>query len=166
MRPRRPKIDTPYGPLDFVLLAFGIVAGVLLIVATAVYWPGLPDEIPTHFNFAGEADARGPKWTLLLLPALGVFMTATMAVLSRLPHIYNYPWKITEKNAPAQYICARRLILALGAEIPWLLLYILWGGVRAARGEAASLGPVVPVIWLVVIAASVVIYFVNAAKAR
>lgn len=166
MTSKQPKISIPFEPLDLVVLAPGAVAAVLLLVATATYWPELPGRVPTHFNFAGEADGWGPKGIVLLLPGLGLLLFGIMAWLSRYPHIYNYPWKISAENAPAQYRCARRLILALGSEIAWLMLWIEWGTIRVARGAASGLGAAFLFIWLAVMIASIAAYFVNAARSR
>lgn len=166
MASRQPKLKAPFAAFDLALLVLGGVGAALSIIVPLVYWGGLPEKIPTHFNIAGEPDGWGSKRTLLLLPALGVLMYALLAFMSRFPHVYNYLWKITEENAATQYRCARRLILALGAEVAWLFLYIMWGTIRVATGEAADLGVVFLVVTLAVMLGTFVIYFVNAARAR
>lgn len=162
----RPIIRLPLAPLDLALLVLGGVAVILFIVVTAAYWSRLPEKIPTHFNFAGEPDAWGSKATLLLLPGVGTALYIGMAVLSRFPHVYNYLWRITEENAARQYLYARRLVLALGAEIGWLFLYITWQTVRTAQGHASGLGPFFLIAIVAGIFATVIVYFVNAARAR
>jgi uncharacterized membrane protein len=60
--------------------SYWIVAATLLagaVAATAWLYPGLPDRIPTHWNFKGEVDGYGGKWTLFLLPV----MTAPLLAL-------------------------------------------------------------------------------------
>ena len=36
----------------------------------AVLWRQLPDAVPMHWNVRGQIDRWGPKWTLLMLPAI------------------------------------------------------------------------------------------------
>jgi len=50
-------------PLLFIFLPFIYLASV---------YPGLPAEIPIHFNWRGEADGWGPKYILWFLPTIGI----------------------------------------------------------------------------------------------
>ncbi|MDR0898369.1 MAG: DUF1648 domain-containing protein [Oscillospiraceae bacterium] len=40
------------------------------LVIAAIVYPTLPDTIPIHFNFSGEADGFGGRWNIFLLPML------------------------------------------------------------------------------------------------
>lgn len=42
----------------------------LSLAATGVALSLLPDTIPVHYNFAGEADRMGSKWEFLLFPVI------------------------------------------------------------------------------------------------
>lgn len=50
-----------------VLLA-GMILGPLL------FWGRIPDQIPGHYNGAGEVDRWGDKWELLILPVFCVLL--------------------------------------------------------------------------------------------
>jgi uncharacterized membrane protein len=79
----------------------------LPFIASAYLWNDLPQEVPTHFNFKGEADAWGPKWiNALLIPAIGVL---TYFGLIFLPLI-DPKKRIESTQKP---IAAIRIILAL-----------------------------------------------------
>ena len=45
------------------ILAPVIYAGVLLLIA--LRWRYLPEQIPTHYDFAGNVNGWGSRWTLL-----------------------------------------------------------------------------------------------------
>ena len=51
---------------------FAILAGMFL--GLFVFWGRIPDQIPGHYNGAGEIDRWGSKFELLILPVVGVFM--------------------------------------------------------------------------------------------
>lgn len=52
---------TPYQKV-LNLLSFLLFLGLFLY--PVLIWSKIPDEIPTHYNFAGEADAFGSKSSL------------------------------------------------------------------------------------------------------
>lgn len=56
---------------DRVLLSLSLLALAGTAVFLAIYWRHIPEEIPTHFNAAGQIDGRGPKSSILLLPIVG-----------------------------------------------------------------------------------------------
>jgi len=60
-----------------LVIQFGIL--VASIVVSAYYNQKLPDIVPTHWNFQGQADQHGSKWQMLLL---GPGMVATMILLT------------------------------------------------------------------------------------
>jgi len=49
--------------LVFILLPFAYLASV---------YGGLPEQIPIHFDWRGEADGWGPKYILWFLPTIGI----------------------------------------------------------------------------------------------
>ncbi len=61
--------------LALLLLSF---AGVLLA------YPGLPSEIPTHWDMSGNINDYSPKWAILLLAALPVAIYLMMVFLPRI----------------------------------------------------------------------------------
>lgn len=162
----RPRVDLDRTGFETALEALGLVGLVVLLAVTAASWPDLPARIPTHFGAGGEPDGWGSRWTVLLMPAIGLVMYAGLAVLSRYPHIYNYPVRITPANAESQYRLARGLLLWMRVEMGWLFAGLQWGTVRVALGRAEGLGTWVAVFWLVVILGTVGVYVVRSLRAR
>jgi hypothetical protein len=58
------------------------------------------------------------------------------------------------------------MILALCAEIIWIELYITWGTIRVAMGQATGLGQLFVVIMLAATFATVGIFFCLARRYR
>ena len=103
---------------------------------------------------------------LLLLVGVTFVLYVGLSILSRFPHIYNYPFAITEKNCQRQYLLARQMITTLKAELVCVFVFITWQTVSVARGRAADLtGWFIPV-FLVVVFGAIIVYFVKAYRER
>jgi uncharacterized membrane protein len=61
------------------IAAWGLVLISAIASALALAW--LPDRIPTHWNFQGEVDGHGPKWTVLLFPATMIFLVGLFSAM-------------------------------------------------------------------------------------
>lgn len=162
----RPLLRIPYSPMERnleIASAAGLAFGLLTIVQS---WSSIPDSIPTHFGFSGRPDAWGAKRMLLLFPIVSVVLYAGLTAISRYPHLYNYPWPITEQNAQRQYQLARSLLCGLKVEMIWLFTFLEWKTVQVALGKAEGLGAVLLWVWLVVIFGTIGIYVREAYRAR
>jgi uncharacterized membrane protein len=137
----RPRLQLPWTATDRLLAALASLGALLLLGGVPFLWSRLPDRVPTHFGFTGQPDAWGDKGVLLLLPFLGLMLYATLMALTRIPHFYNYPVRITPENAEAQYRLARRLLLALNVVVLWLFLAIFAGAALVALGKQSALFP-------------------------
>lgn len=129
-------------------------------------WPSLPERVPTHFNAAGEPDAWGSPITLVVLLGVSVGLWLGLTILQRFPHLYNFPWPITESNAAEQYRLMRSLLIWLKAELTWLFAYLTWGAVQTARGEVDGLNPLFLPIVIGGIIGTVILFLTRAARAR
>lgn len=73
--------------LYLVLLALCLVN----FAAHLCFYPSLPEIVPTHWGFDGQADGWGPKYTILLLCALPLGILLLMAVIPKIdPRSDNY----------------------------------------------------------------------------
>ncbi|WP_107924069.1 DUF1648 domain-containing protein [Lysinibacillus parviboronicapiens] len=83
------------------------VASILYIV---IMWGQIPDEIPAHFNGAGEVNRWGSKIELLILPFMGIFLWVLMGLLEKAPHMHNYPARLNDSNVEAFYLNSRKIL--------------------------------------------------------
>lgn len=123
------------------LLELGAAAALLaqfLIVLAA--WPEIPDQVPRHFDAAGQADDWGSKATLLLLPAVNFVVFVMMTVISRFPHISSMPVEVTPLNARRVYRLVRFQTIWLKAVVALVLTYMSWRTIEQARGGVQGLG--------------------------
>jgi uncharacterized membrane protein len=137
-----------------------------MLYVTIKSWPLLPETIPHHFGVSGKPDAWSGKWILWLLPGISLVLYVGLTILGRYPHVYNYLWPITEKNAAAQYHLARTMIVALKAEIILLFAYLQQQTIQVALGKAGGLGVAFLPIFLILIFGTIGFYFVKAYQAR
>lgn len=64
------KLTMPQKVIELACLA--ILAG--MILGPLLFWSQIPDQIPGHYNSAGEIDRWTGKWELLLLPVFGLLL--------------------------------------------------------------------------------------------
>src|SRR5579883_1223453 len=103
MKRNRPVFHVPRTPLENVLEVLAVCCLIGLLVVAIWGWLILPAIVPTHFNISGQPDAYGSKNGLLILPIIFLLAYGLLTFVERFPHTYNYPFAITEENAPRQY---------------------------------------------------------------
>ena len=151
---KRPKIKIGITLFDLIIEIAGLVALLTLWIVLMVNYSGLPDAIPLHFNGAGQVDHFGGKNSIFILPVIATVLFAGMTILSRFPHVINYPVRITEKNAFLQYRNMARMvrcltltiILFFGSLVFHLILY------SGENAEGQGLG-----IWFIPVSLAIII---------
>lgn len=88
----------PYNKFQKSLEILALILLLGQIVYTAVLYPQLPSKIPTHFNFAGEADGWGGKGSIIVLVITTVGLYILLTVTMFFPRLWNVPVKITDQN--------------------------------------------------------------------
>jgi uncharacterized membrane protein len=162
----RPVIDHSRTGVDWLLEIAAIMGlvGAFAILGSA--WSQLPERIPLHFDITGKPDGWGNKGWLWILPMIGAVIYVGFTALVRVPHRFNYPWKITPENAQRQYRIARSLLTWLKAQITLLLAAIAWTTIRVALGKAEGIGAWFVPVLVGVLLATVVVHGAFALRAR
>ncbi|MDL2240845.1 DUF1648 domain-containing protein [Bacteroidales bacterium OttesenSCG-928-K22] len=163
----RPKIKIRPTASDIILeiLAFLSLAAVWSLII--IYYPKLPETIPTHYNASGVIDGYGSKESLLSLPKLATFFFILMTVLNFFPHIFNYGTaKITEENALAQYTIATRMLrwLKLALVVIFGLMELMT--ILNVYGKASGLGAWFMPVTLILLFAPLVYFGIKSFSAR
>lgn len=90
---------------------------VVTIVGTFAYliylWPGLPDQIPGHYNAAGEVDRWGSKIEVLVVPIIMLVMYGLLTLISNYPDLWNMPTSMTPQNKDKMYKIAKDMLIVL-----------------------------------------------------
>lgn len=160
------RIQEDKSTFERTLRIASLVGVVFLFFLVVVYWSHLPDSIPIHYNAAGKPDSWSGKWSLLILPIVCLVIYIGLSILTRFPHLYNFPWKITEENKERQFHLAQMLVLSIKTEGIWLFGYIQWQTVQIALGKSDGLGTSFSFIFLGVIFGTIGIYIMKALTAR
>jgi len=84
-----------------LLLMFGYLISI---------WNSIPNIIPYHYDFAGEANAWSGKSSVLIMPFVGAALYLIITILSFFPQAWNTPVRITEKNYLFVYQNIRNLV--------------------------------------------------------
>jgi uncharacterized membrane protein len=144
---KRPRIHVPLSHLDRFLIVSNWLLICVLFIIVFVQLPTLPEQIPVHYNAAGEADAYGGKYSILFIPIMGLVISIGLSILTRYPHIFNYPVKITEANAARQYAYATQFLRAVCLSCTILFFIISIKTLYNAQHPSGTLG-----IWFLPVA--------------
>lgn len=156
----------PYSQLEIMIETVSLFSLFLIIVFTVVYWPRLPEQIPSHFGGSGLPDDYDSKSFLFFMPGIGLFLYALLTVVSQFPQSFNLPWTITEENAVRQYQIARKMIGFLKLEMIWLFGYIEFGTIQVALGNMSGLGVAFLPLSLAIIFGSMFVCLIQGFLAR
>lgn len=161
---RNPRIEMSRTDmiLELTTLLGLLFQGIVLIK----WWHQLPALVPTHFGANGLPDAWGAKSSLFLLPAIAVGLYIILSAASRYPALYNYPVRITQENYQSQYVLARSLLSFLKTEVIWIFACINYLTLLTALGIRSGLGIIFMPITMLIIFATIAIYFSQAFQNR
>ncbi|WP_456276289.1 DUF1648 domain-containing protein [Bacillus sp. AK128] len=135
----RPKLNIPKTRSEWVWDFIGFVSFFGSIILLIAIWNQLPEQVPGHYNAAGEVDRWGAKYELLILPGVGVFMTLFMQIFEKLPETHNYPKRFNESNAAQFYLQSRKVLNQVKNICLILFSIILLESVSVALGWGLGL---------------------------
>ena len=164
--PSRAQVDAFCGsPTTRYQRIAGILAPLILlgtIVYILILWHKLPEQIPTHYNFAGEIDGYGGRGSLLLMPVIALVTDLTVAVCGRFPKSWNTGVRVTVLNRVRVYRLVRDLMADL--RLSMALAFAGFAVYTATLPERFS-GNVTGIM-LILIFAPIVRYFIRIVRAR
>jgi hypothetical protein len=159
---KKPIQPTKLGRFDKIInfLAFLFLGCQICLALYSMY--DLPAIIPIHFDAGGNADSYGNKETLLILPVLSVIIFFFIQYLSKHPHWFNYPVKITEHNAEKQYSNATAMLRILKMSITLIFLLVVTGSYLAGSGRVSKLPAILLPLLIFLAIAPTVYYLIKA----
>lgn len=149
----RPVIKLELQRTDKIIEIFGYVLLVGLWVFAIVSYRILPDVIPIHFDFNGEADGFGDKLSVFGMPVFAIIMYAFLSFITRKPHTFNYLTDITPENAERQYTIATRMMRVVKIVVLVVFAMIEVSSFLAAKGSQDGIGAwMLPIIFTLIFA--------------
>ena len=162
----KPKINPTLRAFDIILEAIAGIILLFIVFQFIIEYPGLSDQVVTHFDARGNPDTLGHKSFLFILPVVSIIMYAGLTILNRFPYLFNYPVAITADNAFKQYQLAKSLIIGLKTCIIGMFAYIQHKTIEVTIGQSSGLGIffIAGVMSLTFI--PIIVYFILARKAK
>lgn len=136
----RPKLKIDLTTIDKILETVCLTLLVLLWVGTIAFFSKLPDQIPSHYNAAGQADDFSDRTHIFVLPIVATVIYIGMTLLNKHPHIYNYPATVTKENARRLYTSATKLIRVLKLTVVVIFSGIVFMTYRTSLTNGDGLG--------------------------
>lgn len=118
-----------------------LIISLLNAVASAIYIALIDkDIVPTHYDFYGNVDNEGSKWSFMFLPAILVVMAVMLPIIERvMAKNINY-----QKNSKYLTICITGLIVLM-LTMFWVLLIL------STNGNGKILSKAVPFVCSVIL---------------
>jgi uncharacterized membrane protein len=163
---QRPVIEIPFTWFERFLEASCVVGVITFFGLIALKYPQLPASVPQNFGPNGQPDAWGDKSAILILCLIIIFLYAMLTMLSKHPHVFNYPFALTEHNIEDQYRLARTLISTLKLEVISIFLFTGWKMVQVSLGQANGLGIYFLPLFVGLVFSTIFVYLYYASKAK
>lgn len=164
--PYRPIIKLPKTTSEIIFDMIGVSIFSASILYLIVQWGNIPDQVPGHFNAAGEVDRWGSKYELFILPIIGLFLFFMFSLLEKAPHTHNYPKRLNEQNVEQFYLQSRKLLNTVKNLCLLVFAFLIVQIVRVALGDIESLGLWFLPVFLVIMFGSIIIGVLKQAKIK
>lgn len=145
---KNPKIKLKPTPLDKILSGASLIGLVAMVIYVLITFPDLPVRVPSHFGADGKPDQWSGPFSIVVLPAMSVFVYGMTTFFSRHPHVANYPVKITIHNARFMYTNATRMLHILNIHTVFFLGSMTYKTIETALGNANGLGEYLMIFYL------------------
>lgn len=110
---------------------YDIVMGILCIlclVGTSIFlivsWNNIPEQVPSHYNYAGEIDSVSGKGSIIAIFAVGWITYISILVLEQFPQIWNTGVTVTEFNRARVYRIVKNMIVTVRFCVVALFSYM------------------------------------------
>lgn len=145
---------------------FSDVVSVLCIVGVILYlvltWDKIPNEIPGHYNGAGEIDKITSKSSLIVLQIVTIIMYIFLSIIENIPQIWNTGGvEITEQNKELVYRTSKNLLVSVKMIIVVAFSYLT---INSSKGT--NLPIAFTPIFLIIIFGTVIYFTIKLLKIK
>lgn len=132
---KRPTLKIEVSQKYKIIEILTVVILAVVTIYSLLNYKLLPQIVPTHFGFDGSPNSFGDKKIFLSLILISVILVCSTLTLSRFPHIFNYPVKITENNYISLYTLASSFMIVLSLELSVIFSIIQFYVINFSLGK-------------------------------
>ena len=137
----------------------------LLLLGLSLYlivsWDKIPQEIPRHYNGAGEADIISSKTSLVFTLAVAWILFIGITIIERYPQIWNTGVTVTENNRERVYRTLKGMINMIKLTLVVVFSYTI---INSSLG--LNLSPYFLPVFLILIFGTLIFYIVRLVKTK
>jgi len=117
--------------LQIILEIITILILIAMVVNLKVSWGNIADDIPTHYNAAGEVDKWGHKVDLFFVPIICSVLYILLTAITFFPALWNVPVSVNEENKTRVYASMKNMMCLLKLEMVINFAYISYKSSKA-----------------------------------
>ena len=140
--------------LDILETIVSLLSLVGVVVYLILTWKTIPDQIPMHYNAAGEINRWGSKSELIVLPIISWLMFGLITLIERYPSVWNTGVRITDNNRTEVYRLLKNLIAVVK-----IFVLLMFGSITVISSLSLSL-PVWYILGFIVLLFGAIAYFI------
>ena len=110
--------------------------GWILLIGTLAYlilgWSSFPDQIPMHYNGAGEIDRWGGKGEIIFIEVMMWILYLGIGVVEKYPQIWNTGVEVTAKNKEEVYRTLKYMLKTLKFLTALIFAYLIVNSLQSA----------------------------------
>lgn len=103
--------------------------GWILLIGTLAYlilgWSSFPDQIPMHYNGAGEIDRWGGKGEIIVIEVVMWILYLGIGLVEKYPQIWNTGVEVTPQNKEKVYRILKHMLKTLKTLTALIFAYLI-----------------------------------------
>lgn len=105
------------------------IIGWILLIGTLAYlilgWSSFPDQIPMHYNGAGEIDRWGGKGEIIVIEVVMWILYLGIGLVEKYPQIWNTGVEVTPQNREKVYQILKHMLKTLKTLTALIFAYLI-----------------------------------------
>lgn len=110
--------------------------GWIMLIGTPAYlilgWSSFPDQIPMHYNGAGEIDRWGGKGEIIFLEVMMWILYLGIGLVEKYPQIWNTGVEVTPQNREKVYRILKYMLKTLKTLTALIFAYLIVNSLQGA----------------------------------
>ena len=105
------------------------IIGWILLIGTLAYlilgWSSFPDQIPMHYNGAGEIDRWGGRGEIIVIEVVMWILYFGIGLVEKYPQIWNTGVEVTPQNREKVYRILKHMLKTLKTLTALIFAYLI-----------------------------------------